>query len=80
MNCSKNEAFCFFVHLSSVHAFFPTNVVSFSKLEPRLSFIRNRFEIYVVIVKQELIKLVQLIFAHPVCSKIEQILIIVTFD
>ena len=51
----------------SMH-FFPTSVVSFFKLEPRLPFTINRFENYAVIVKQEPIKLVQLIFAHPVYS------------
>ena len=55
-----------FVNFSSVQAFFQTNVVSFFKLEPRLSFTRNSFENYAVIVKQEPIKLFQLIFAHPV--------------
>ena len=34
----------FFVNFSSVHAFFQTSVVSFFKLEPRLSFTRNSFE------------------------------------
>ena len=49
--------------------FFPTSVVSFFKLEPRLPFTINRFESYAVIVKQEPIKLFQLIFAHPVCDE-----------
>ena len=68
VNFSKNEAFCFFVNFSTVHAIFPTNVVSFSKLDPRLSFTRNRFKSYAFNVEQEPIKVVKLIFEHPVCQ------------
>ncbi len=46
--------------------FCSTNVVSFSKLDHRLSFKETRLQKYACSVEQEPIKVVQLIFAHPV--------------
>ena len=49
MNCSTNEAFCFFVNFSSVHAFFPKSVVSFFKLS--LGFLFNEIASKVIPVR-----------------------------
>ena len=48
--------------------FCPTNLVSFSKLDPRLSFKKTRLRKYACNVEQEPIKVVKLIFEHPVVN------------
>jgi len=71
-NCSKllkNEAFRF-LNSSSIPALFQTNVVSSSKLDHRLSFKRTRLQKYACSVEQEPIKVVKLIFEHPVYDNV----------